>query len=267
MSNQLKIFLLFFIFPFFACKKVIDLNLHNAATQVVITGEITDSAGPYQIAISTTVNFNTNNNFPPLSGALVTITDNVGLTDSLVETAPGIYSTHAYWKGLPGYSYTLEVTSSGKSYSAVSTMPYPVPLDSIGFTEFSTGNNGNVINAIPYFQDPPGVANYYQFTETINGIPLTNEIFIFSDRLSDGKYISEPLFDDSVHLHVGDQLSLSMYSIDKNVYQYFYELQQLLQANPFNEATPANPDTNLTGGALGYFSAHTVETKQKIVGF
>jgi hypothetical protein len=57
-----------------------------------------------------------------------------------------------------------------------------------------------------------------------------------------------------------------MYSIDKNVYQYFYELQQLLQANPFNEATPSNPDTNLTGGALGYFSAHTIETKQKIVG-
>jgi hypothetical protein len=266
MNNRLRFIFLLSVLSSLSCKKVITLNLHNAATQVVITGEITDSAGPYQVVISSTVNFSANNTFPPVSGAVVIITDNNGLLDSLSETTPGIYTTHNNWTGQPGNSYTLKVTSSGKTYTAVSTMPYPVPLDSIGFTVFSTGNNGNVINAIPYFQDPPGMPNYYQFTETINAVPLTDEIFVFSDRLSEGKYISQPLFDDSVHLHLGDLLSLSMYSIDKNVYQYFYELQQLLQANPFNEATPSNPDTNLTGGALGYFSAHTIETKQKIVG-
>jgi hypothetical protein len=30
--------------------------------------------------------------------------------------------------------------------------------------------------------------------------------------------------------------------------------------NNFQTATPANPITNLSNGALGYFSAHTVQT-------
>ena len=251
---------------FFSCKKVISLDLHNAASQLVIVGEVTDSAGPYQVSVSTTVNFSANNSFPPVSGAVVTISDNTGFSDSLEETSPGTYTSHGNWIGRPGNTYTLQVASSGKTYTAVSTMPQPVPLDSIGFTVFETGNNGNVINAIPYFQDPPGIANYYQFVETINSVPLTSEIFVFSDRLSDGKYISQPLFDDSAHLQIGNRLALSMYCIDANVYQYLNELQQLLQANPFNEATPANPDTNISGGALGYFSAHTIQTKQALVG-
>jgi len=58
-----------------------------------------------------------------------------------------------------------------------------------------------------------------------------------------------------------------MYCIDENVFKYFFELRQLLNANPFNEATPANPDTNLTNGALGYFSAHTIQSKSLTVHF
>jgi len=263
MKNLIIIFLFFIITPFFSCKKVINVNLNNASPQVVIIGEVTDAPGPYQVSINQTVNFSSDNNFPPVSGAMVTISDNAGLNDSLTETSPGVYATHSNWQGQPGNTYTLNVTASGKNYTAISTMPQPVQLDSVGFQQDSRGNK-TVIEAVPNFQDPPGIANYYQFTETINGTPL-NKIFIFDDRLSDGKYIQRPLNDDSVHLHTGDQLSFSMYSIDENVFQYFSELRQLLDANPFNEATPANPDTNITNGALGYFSAHTVQTKQLVV--
>jgi hypothetical protein len=193
----------------------------------------------------------------------VVITDNTGLIDSLTEITSGTYVTDPSWQGQPGNSYTITVTDSSGVFTALSTMPQPVTLDSLGFGQVSRGNQ-SIIEAIPYFQDPPGVANYYQFTEAINGTPL-DKIFIFDDRLSDGKYIHQPLNDDSVHLHVDDQLTFNMYSIDKNVFQYFSELEQLLEANPFNEATPANPDTNWSGGALGYFSAHTVQTRLAIV--
>ncbi|HXB45993.1 MAG TPA: DUF4249 domain-containing protein [Puia sp.] len=249
---------------FFSCKKVISVNLNSASPQIVIAGEVTNAPGPYQVSVNTTVNFSSDNSFPPVSGAVVILSDNLGLNDSLTETSPGIYSSHTFWLGIPGYTYTLRVTAQSKSYTAVSTMPQPVQLDSIGFQLDSRGRNRQVIEAIPYYQDPGGIANYYQFTETINNIVL-NKIILFDDRYSDGKYISVPLFDDSSHMKVGDQLTLAMFSIDKNVFQYFSELQQLLEANPFNEATPSNPDTNITGGALGYFSAHTVQTKQATV--
>ena len=257
-------YLIIISLPFFSCKKVINVDIKNASSQIVITGEVTNSSGPYTVSISSTINFSAANNFPPVSGALVTISDNQGLHDLLSEISPGVYATHTFWQGQPGNTYTLNVSSSGKSYTAVSSMPQPVNMDSVGFQQSLRGGGKQVIEAVAYFQDPAGVPNYYQFAESINDTVLT-KIFIFSDRLSDGKNISQSLDDDSTDLQIGNQLTFSMYSIDENVYQYLNELRQLLDANPFNEATPANPDSNISGGALGYFSAHTIQTKRLTV--
>src|ERR1022692_1537428 len=178
MKNLTIITSIFCAIVFFSCKKVINVNLNNASPQIVIAGEVTNAAGPYQVTINSTVNFSAENSFPPVSGALVIISDSAGLNDSLTETSPGTYTTHSGWLGQPGNAYTLSVAASGKTYRAVSTMPQQVPLDSVGFQQDSRGRNSNVIEAIPYFQDPPGIANYYQFTETINGT-LLNKILIF----------------------------------------------------------------------------------------
>jgi hypothetical protein len=265
MKNLIIVSSLLIAISLISCKKVITVDLNNASPQLVIKGEVTNAAGPYQISINTTVNFSATNTFPPVSGAQVTINDNTGINDSLTETSPGVYATHSYWQGQPGNTYSLNVTVSGKNYTATSTMPQQVNLDSVGFQKVTNGRTP-AIEAVAYFQDPPGVTNYYQFSEVINDT-LLNKIFIFQDRLSDGKYISQPFDTDSLHLLPGNQLSFSMYSIDKNVYQYFSELRQLLNANPFNEATPANPGSNISGGALGYFSAHTIQTRHLTVPF
>lgn len=265
MIKQVKILIVFTgLVSLFSCKKVITVQLNNSPTQIVVIGEVTNGPGPYTVSITSSVNFSQPNVFPPVSGAQVFITDNHGLADTLTEVSPGNYNTHTYWQGLPGNSYTLSIVVSGKSYSAVSTMPMPVPLDSVSFQK-SVGDNGKTqIQAVINFQDPPDVANYYQFKEKVNDTALT-KIFIFQDRLSNGKYITQPLDNDSSALKIRDRLSVSMYSIDENVFRYFYELRQLLNANPFNETTPANPDTNLSNGALGYFSAHTIQTEQLMV--
>ena len=253
-------------FIFLSCKKVITVQLNNSPTQIVIIGEITNVAGPYTVSINSSVNFSQPNIFPPVSGAKVIISDDHTLVDTLTEASPGTYQTHTFWQGVPGNTYTLSVVSSGKSFSAVSAMPLPVPLDSVTFQQKAGDNGKTVIQAVANFQDPAGVQNYYQFTEKINDT-LLNKIFIFQDRLSDGKYITQPFDNDSAALKTGDQLTLNMYCIDENVFRYFFELRQLLNANPFNEATPANPDTNLTNGALGYFSAQTIQSSSLMVHF
>ena len=189
MKKKMPILLLLLLCS--ACTKVINLPLPNASTQLVIQGNVTNAAGPYQVSIATTVPFTTDNNFPAVDGAAVTITDNTGLYDSLVETSPGIYTTQGSWQGRPGNTYTLRVGYNGNSYGGSSTMPQPVNLDTVTFQQITRLRKA-VIEVVPNFQDPPGIANYYQFTETINGAPL-NKIFVFDDRLSDGKYIRQPL--------------------------------------------------------------------------
>ena len=240
---------------FYSCQKTVTLDLNNAPAQIVIQGEVTNTPGPYTITINQSSAFYADNTFPPISGAAVKISDGQGLTDSLTETSPGVYSTHTL-QGTPGNTYTLSVFAQNKQYTAASTMPAPVPLDSITWQ-----NSGfeKAIYAIPNFQDPPGVKNYYQFMEYINGHQLTTDIFVFDDRLSDGRYITRALRNDSSRLVVGDQLEVKMYTTDENVYNYFNQLDQSLGFN--TTASPANPATNISNGAYGYFSAHTVQSK------
>lgn len=244
---------------FYSCQKTVTLDLNNAPAQIVIQGEITNTPGPYTITINQSTAFYAENTFPPISGASIKISDGQGLTDSLTETSPGVYSTHTL-QGTPGNTYTLSVFAQNKQYTAASTMPAPVPLDSITWQ-----NDGyeKAIYAIPNFQDPIGVKNYYQFMEYQNGQQLTKDIFVFDDRLSDGKYISRTLRNDSSRLVAGAQLEVKMYTIDENVFNYFDQLSQTLGFN--TSASPANPATNISNGAYGYFSAHTVQSKTVMV--
>ena len=122
---------------------------------------------------------------------------------------------------------------------------------------------------MPNFQDPPGGQYYYQFAETVNGAPL-NKIFVFDDRLSGGKYIRQPLANDSADIQIGDYIALSMYCVDENTYNYFRELTQQQNTGSFDavlftDVAPSDPNSNLSGGVLGFFSAHTVQTWQGYV--
>src|SRR6202012_2150564 len=134
--------------------------------------------------------------------------------------------------GIPRHTYQLLVISGGQQYAASSTMPLPVALDSITFGVNVDLNGNDVIDAVVNFKDPPGLGNYYQFTEVLNGRTLP-DIFVFEDRLSDGKYIEQPLFNDSSYLQRGDTVLLTMNCVDKNVYNYFFSLTDVTGNNNF----------------------------------
>ena len=243
-----------------SCQKVVTLNLNNAAPQLVIEGNVTDGPSPDTVTIFRSVNFYADNNFPAVEGASVTISDNTGVKDLLTEISPGIYITHSI-QGTPGNTYSLSVVVNDTAYTATSAMPQPVNLDSITFLTSSLIRKDQ-ITPVANFQDPPGLGNYYRFAAHINGGLFTKDIFVFEDRLSDGRYINDNLRMDSSYLNPGDLLQVDMYCVDKNDYTYFFQLERSSSTGTFNtEASPANPSTNITNGAYGYFSAHTVRSK------
>ena len=87
--------------------------------------------------------------------------------------------------------------------------------------------------------------------EFVNGKPVKAEFMYFPHE--DGE--------DSPKLQNGDIMEIEMRCIDKNVYTYFLELNKTIYGN---SAGLGNPTSNIKGGALGYFSAHTV-WKGKVV--
>ena len=244
-----------------SCEKVIDVDLNGASPQIIIEGVITNTPGSYEVRITNTVHFTAMNNFPGVSGASVVITDVSGnITDTLSEPSPGIYTTH-FIRGIPGHTYTLSVSKGGQVYTASSTMPTPVPLDSVAF-ERRINFNGSSIGATPCFQDPPGEANFYTFSQFVNNRKLEGT-HVFGDRLSDGRYITQQLFTDSAYIHLGDTVRITMSCVDKNVWSYFNTLAMLSQGG-IEAPAPANPTSNINNNALGYFSAQTSQSKAAV---
>lgn len=250
-----------------SCEKVIDVDLNDAGKKYVIEGFITDEPGQCEVKITQTKNFNEDNNFSLVSDASVSITDNSSGTNiSLAEASPGVYK-HASLAGMIGKTYTLHVRVNGDVFTASSTIPQPVNMDTIYVTNDTWFDGGQLKMANIEYNDPAGTANYYRFVRYRNGIK-TKRIFVTDDDLTDGRHTTTKLFIDNDNeedeLISGDMVKIDMLCIDADVYKYWYSLEQGSTGNP-QSATPANPVTNITGGALGYFSAHTCQTKTMIV--
>ncbi len=205
--------MLFFIA---GCVEEYDLNFNNREPRLVIDGLITNKSGPYyvrltksKIGINTTNSFTFNDNVEPVMNALVIITDDLGVADTLqpididlseynldpllgyyklvqdddgniIDTLwlqalhqdinrKGFYQTTKL-VGTPGHTYNLSVTAEGKTYNASAYMP-PVPdIDSVGYVKKISEKDGvEYYHPLLFFADPQGVSNFYL-------IQLNNEL-------------------------------------------------------------------------------------------
>jgi hypothetical protein len=256
------IFLMMISLISISCEKIVNIDLNSSSPHIVIEGSISDQEGPYFVKLSQTVNFDETNVFPPIVGANVVISDNLGNSESLIETLPGTYKTIGL-QGVPGRTYTLTVTAGGKEYVSTSTMPYPVNIDSLSVQNQIFGRNQmKVINV--RFKDSANVKNYYRFVEVRNGVPQ-KFIFLYDDRLQDGSQITSSLFAGEDTLRTGDSVRVLLQCIDQGVFDYFRTIRQASGGGGPQAASPANPLSNISNGALGYFDAYAVRSKLIII--
>ena len=241
-----------------SCTKEVNIDLNSSNPLLVIEGNITDQAGPYTVKLSKTINFSESNSFPSVRGALVIISDNLGVVDTLRETIQGIYQTHTI-VGIQGHSYTLTVFAEGKQYNAISTLPSKVNLDSIQF-ESDPGFNENTFEFVPVYYDPISIGNNYRFILTVNG--KTDASFLVNNDVNSNGIVNQRSFaSDDLKILEGDTVQITMLCIDADTYTYYKTLDELLGSNPIFAATPSNPPNNITGNkALGYFSAFTTQS-------
>ena len=244
------------------CEKVVSLDLKTSTAQLVIEGNLVDDGQPCQVSLSRSANYTDTNTFAPVSGATITLADNAGGLETLRETTPGHY-IGATIRGISGYSYTLRVETEGTAYVASSTLPAPVvPFEKLSTQRSVLGTDN--IQAVVDYTDPAGLGNSYLFRQYRNG-RLNNTIFLQNDQFTDGNHISQVLRarggnndpNDLDKLVAGDSLRIEMQNVDPNVYEYFRTLNLIISTSAAPSTTPANPKSNFSGGALGYFSAHS----------
>jgi hypothetical protein len=263
-----RFFLLVLILHIFSgCQKVINVELNNAAAQIVIEGIITNKPGPYIVSISKSGSYFNQPVLPPVSGAEVIITDDTGIIDTLSEAQPGIYFT-SVTQGIPGRTYTLKVLSENSEYTGSSKMFSKVPIDTLRLARSQShhiglgGNNEVEINVEIHclFKDPEE-KNFYRLKVFRNDTTNAENYRLYDDEYTNGQETELR----ATHVNPGNTYRIELYSLDKSTYLYYRTLEDLLHTNPIFGSTPANPNTNLNNGALGYFGACAVSTKTILV--
>ena len=250
-----------------SCQKVINVDLNEAAPVIVIDGTINDRRGPYAVIISKSGSYFNQPDLPPVSGAVVIISDDAGITDTLHETAPGVYLTTKI-KGIPGRTYSLKVISEGKEYDASSTLSDHVNIDSLAIIKDDSQNiffGGNDEHETPYeihcfFRDPPE-KNFYRIKVFKNDSINTQNYRLYDDQYTNGEETELRVS----RAEAGSTYRIELQSIDQPTYGYYRTLADLIFSNPLFGSTPANPNTNLSNGSLGYFGTAAVSSKTIVI--
>lgn len=250
-----KLVILVSLFLFSSCEKVINLELKKAESVIVIEGSISDQLENQFVKISKTTPFTESNTFNGFKGANVNIITPGGMPITFIEVSPGLYRSQRL-KGTPGQTYKLEVLADGKLYTASSTMPLPVIPDSLGFKKLSFFGNANIYPTV-YYKDPSGVQNQYRYLVKINNKYQAD--IVSEDRFNNGNAVSDVINYDGDDIKSGDIITIEMQSIDRNVFKYYFAISQI-GGNGGPPVAPANPNSNISNGALGIFSAHTKST-------
>jgi len=253
----------------FSCEKVIEIDIKDAETQLVVEANINSGAGNNYVILSKSGNFYGSNTFPKVKNALVTIYDKNGTGFILSEVEDGIYN-HPNLDGIENNLYKLDIRVENKIINGESTMPVLIPIDSLSYKEvnkpFGGGNGSGEQTNTSYklfchFKDPAGVRNYYRF-RVYESFYQDYQTFIINDDLFDGKYAMTSLF--GITAVPGDSIRVEMYSIDKANYEYY----RLLDANDMGAFTTSigNPVSNVSGeNVIGVFGANSVDTSSIVL--
>ncbi|WP_158799940.1 DUF4249 family protein [Pedobacter sp. L105] len=239
-----------------SCDKVIDVKLDDTTARIVIEGEITTAEGPYQVSITESANFTDNNTFTVRDDAKVMISDlTAGTAETLNNIGSGLYLTSST-KGTGGHAYLLTVTLAGKTYTSTSTIPTKA-VKLTGLLTEPSALDATKIYMVPVFTDPVGKGNYYRIRQSVNGT-LIKGSYVKDDQATDGWTYNTSLYYDTSSdsgnpiIHSGDTLTAELQCVDEGVYTYFRTLSTTIAQDA---ATPANPISNISNGALGVFNA------------
>lgn len=256
-------YLLILTLLFSGCEKVIDVDLNDADPHFVIEGNLSNNLNAAEVRISMTSSYFDTLPSEKVSGAVVTVESDLDDKYIFNETENGIYKTKTVWYR-EGSTYKLLVESNGEIYEATSKLNPPVNIDSVKFYYENSPffESGYYINV--YLFDPPGIKNFYRIKYLKNGEPQNSieDLILFNDRYVDGNPIEVNLFNQPFELN--DTITLHLISLDEGPYEYLRTFQEMVNSNP-GSAAPANPNSNLSNEALGYFSAWSSVKKTVII--
>jgi len=262
---------------FFSCTEKFDVDLvDGASNRLVVEGSITSEFKVHQVILSRTGAYFRNEPAARELNAIVTITDGDTVINLFDEQNDGVYQTDKEIAGKPGNTYTLNITlSNGEVYTASEFMKPISPMDSMNYqykkSDFPFDEN-YYYNFLIYVQEPPTKGDYYQWELFLDNVHISDTLRMktfVSDEMVNGAYVADwAVYQIPDYKIEKDTVSalLQMLSISKEKYDYY---MAVLLETDFSGAgfsgPPSNVPSNISNGALGFFSASAVSEMEMTI--
>lgn len=268
-----KITIIVYSLFLFSCEESILLDVNQVESKIVIEGLITNRPDQQYIKIGKTADFYSNGLNPAVSSAIVSVSDNLGNTYGFSESTekPGLYLPNTSFVGVIGRVYSLDIDIEGENYTANEELLPVAKIDSLTYgmdeDEFSDPEDqGRFYNVFVYTKEPQDEDNFYLFKFYRNEEWLNNngEDITVTDDVAIGEAI-EGLELPEYH-SVGDSVSMEMYSLTKKEFIYWSDVANLIFSDGgVFSPLPANPRSNISGGALGVFQVSAVSSSYVVI--
>lgn len=172
-------------------------------------------------------------------------------------------------RGEFGKKYTLNITASGKNYSAVTQLPTVARrLDSLWWKPAPGNTDTNRVVVFSRVTDPPGFGNFIRYFTSVNDsafLPGINSVF--DDQIIDGTTYDIQVFrgvnrnvpinnETFGYFRRGETVQVKLSNIDKATFDFWrtWEQNQSNIGNPFG--VPIRILGNISNGAAGYFGGY-----------
>ena len=272
-QNILLFISIFLSLLYVSCfRDVILLDLEGLEAPVVIESIVSNYYDSHWALVSRPVAFDEPFDFISVQDARVIISDDAGNSEQLAQGDSSVIYWTETMEGVPGRTYTLSVTVDGIEYMASSTMPEPLQLDTVSLIPVPNTDHYNLSYE---FTDPAGIENYSRISVYRNGI-LEHD-YLFHDDFRDGEiFESEEL---GLWIHPTETVVVATISFDRAMFDFLSGLQDIddhiedltfdfswdPMEDDYDPELPffvpkilANPKSNLSNGALGYFCAQSI---------
>jgi hypothetical protein len=279
-----KIFLILFTAIVFlnSCTEEFPMKYDSTFARLVVDGYMTTDTVRHYVRLTKSGDAGFRDAVVPISGATITISDG----DTVFQLQPvssidGLYATDSTVYGIPGKTYTLNISNVDinddnvmENYSASSVLKNELPIDSIRvvYQAFDPHFKGWLINMTA--KDIGGGHNYYLLKVYKNDTLLTDSIQEYMNIADNSGFEGKTYNDFPVYflnqqkedeiIHHGDTITLEMDGITEEYYRFILDyVQEYYPKLPIFSGPSANISTNIEpkDKAIGFFAVYSIQRK------
>lgn len=276
MKNKLLIFLTAIAFS--ACEKIVEIEIPSEAPRLVIESQIYNVKDLWKVKLSSSQPYFDQDSAAFISTASVYISEIGGDTVFLNHSDTGLYVSMDSHQCVVGRSYQLNVLYQGETYQAIEQLQNANPIDTLMFFFLPPNDRSFPSGNYVFIQGQPDSTrkNFYVFktykNDTLSSTTLDDDAF-GSVTLLNSKFNVDDILGEIANdkqprpitfdVKNGDIIVVEQFAVSELYYSFLSDLiaQQNRSGTPF-DPPPANPNNNLSRGALGYFSVAHKETER-----